>query len=247
MRAEFRHVTFTYPNEAAPALHSISGVIEPGGSLGIVGPTGAGKSTMVDLLCGLLTPTSGDVLVDGRRTSDSDRTWQRRIAYVPQDVFLLDATIRDNITFTARQPQPAAIERATALAQLDDWIRQLPDGLDTQIGERGVLLSGGQRQRIGLARALYRQPSLLILDEATSALDVETEAAITDAIDNLAGGITLIVVAHRLSTVRSCHNILLLDGGVAVGWGTFDELTRSNPMFARWVQLAGMAPSASGA
>ena len=196
---------------------------------------------MVDLLCGLLTPTSGDVLVDGRLTTAADRSWQRHIAYVPQDVFLLDATIRDNITFSTRHPQPEAIERATSLAQLDDWIRQLPDGLDTQIGERGVLLSGGQRQRIGLARALYRQPSLLILDEATSALDVETEAAIGDAIDKLAGGVTLIVVAHRLSTVRSCHNIVLLDDGVAVGWGTFDELTRSNPMFARWVQLAGMA------
>ena len=243
MRAEFRDVSFTYPNGAVPALRSISGIIAAGGSLGIVGPTGAGKSTMVDLLCGLLTPTMGEVLVDDRPTAASDRSWQRRIAYVPQDVFLLDGTIADNVIFTTRRPSPDGIQRATALAQLDDWIRQLPDGLGTKIGERGALLSGGQRQRIGLARALYRQPSLLILDEATSALDVETEAAITDAIDRLAGGVTLIVVAHRLSTVRGCDNILLLDEGVAVGWGTFDELSRSNPMFARWVQLAGMAPA----
>jgi ABC-type multidrug transport system fused ATPase/permease subunit len=246
LAVELRDVTFTYPGSRVPAVRSISGAIEAGESLGIVGQTGAGKSTVVDLLCGLLTPTAGTVLLDGHRTDAANRAWQRRIAYVPQDVFLLDASIGDNIAFTAGPVDRAALERATALAQLDGWIAGLADGLDTPVGERGVLVSGGQRQRIGVARALYRRPSLLILDEATSALDVETEAAITDAIDRLAGGVTLVVVAHRLSTVRHCEQILLLEDGQCAGWGSFDDLSRSNRRFARWVELAGMAPASAG-
>jgi ABC-type multidrug transport system fused ATPase/permease subunit len=241
MSAEFKTATFCYPGSDRAALSGVSGVIRPGRSLGIVGPSGAGKTTAVDLLCGLLLPTEGEVLVDRIRTTEEDKGWQRRISYVPQDVFLFDGTLRQNIAFTTSGVDDARLREAVELSQLGDWIRILPEGLDTQVGERGVLLSGGQRQRIGIARALYRRPAMLILDEATSALDVETEAYVTAAINNLSGGVTLVVVAHRLSTVRHCDEILMLDQGRQVGWATFSELSASNSMFSRWLALAGMA------
>jgi ABC-type multidrug transport system fused ATPase/permease subunit len=240
MSAEFQNAFFQYPGASGLAIRGVSGRLEAGRSLGIVGPSGAGKTTVVDLLCGLLTPTSGSILIDGSPTTGDDRAWQKSIAYVPQEIFLLDASLRQNIAFTTGPVDEVRLAHAVEFAQLEDWVQGLPDGLLTQVGERGVLLSGGQRQRIGIARALYRNPSLLILDEATSALDVETEAFVTSAISSLAGGLTLVVVAHRLSTVRGCDEILVLDDGEAIGWGSFTDLSTSNPMFSRWLELAGM-------
>jgi ABC-type multidrug transport system fused ATPase/permease subunit len=222
----------------------LSGVIPAGGSLGIVGLSGSGKSTTVDLLCGLIDPSSGSITFNGKPLAFNKVECQRSIAYVPQDVFVLDGTIGQNIAFSTSEPDSGAMDRAIELAQLADWIATLPDGLETKTGQDGVLLSGGQRQRIGIARALYRGPALLILDEATAALDVETESAITSAIGGLAGEITVVVVAHRLSTVRGCDQILLLDDGRAVGWDGFDDLSESNPRFRHWVELAGMRSTA---
>ena len=233
---EVDNVTFRYADTVHPAISGISVTIAPGQSLGIVGTSGSGKTTLVDVICGLLAPTTGVVSVDG--TTMSDGHIVPRVAYVPQDVFLLDGTIRRNIAFSDKPADAASLDRAVELAQLDRWLETLPDGLDTKVGERGALVSGGQRQRIGIARALYRNPSLLILDEATSALDVETEAELTAAITRLGRTITMIVVAHRLSTVRGCDRILVLEEGRVAGLGTYDDLSREHSTFSKWINLA---------
>lgn len=245
LSVEFRGVGFSYPSSRARAVRDLSGTVPAGKSLGIVGASGAGKTTVVDLLCGLLAPSEGEVLIGGVSTTRDREEWQRNIGYVPQEIFLLDGTLGENIAFTTGEVDGDRLARAVELAQLESWLSELPEGLETRVGERGALLSGGQRQRIGIARALYREPSVLILDEATSALDVETEAYVTSAINNLSGGVTLVVVAHRLSTVRHCDEILMLDGGAAAGWASFDELSNENGRFARWLGLAGMTPERS--
>jgi ABC-type multidrug transport system fused ATPase/permease subunit len=217
-------------------VDNVSVTVEPGSSLGIVGSSGSGKTTTVDLICGLLSPSSGEVLIDGQ-----DPVVMRDaapIGYVAQDVFLLDATVRENIVFSEEPVDETRLQRAVHLAQLNPWIATLPDGLDTNVGERGALVSGGQRQRIGIARALYTEPVLLIMDEATSALDVETEAALTSAIAELDRAVTLVVIAHRLSTVRGCDQILVLSDGAAVGLGSYDNLATEHELFSRWASLA---------
>ncbi len=233
---------FRYPTRAEDALLGISVEVGFGEALGIVGSTGSGKSTLVDLLLGLLDPVSGSILIDGRPLGENLRPWRAQIGFVPQDIFLADDTLAANITFGEADEVASAEQLAAAvrLAQLDDVVAELPEGLNTMLGERGVRLSGGQRQRVGLARALYRKPAILILDEATSALDNETERKISDALRSLHGKLTTVVVAHRLSTVRSCDRILYLDRGQVSGIGTFDELDRTNEGFARLVELGSL-------
>jgi ATP-binding cassette subfamily C protein len=188
-------------------------------SAGIIGPTGSGKSTLVDLLLGLYQPTTGEILIDDRPLAPAlVPSWQASIGYVPQDIFLIDDTIARNIAFGLpdNKIDPARLREACAIAQLLDFVEtELPDGFDTNVGERGIRLSGGQRQRIGLARALYHRPSLLILDEATSALDIATEAKLLDALRSLTGKLTMVVAAHRLSAVANCDQLFDLATDIA--------------------------------
>jgi ABC-type multidrug transport system fused ATPase/permease subunit len=235
-------VVFRYPTRADDALLGISVEAKFGEALGVVGSTGSGKSTFVDLLLGLLDPASGSISIDGKPLSENLQAWRAQIGFVPQDIFLVDDTLAANITFgeAGEVISDEQVMEAVRLAHLEDVVAELPEGLSTMLGERGVRLSGGQRQRVGLARALYRQPAVLILDEATSALDNETERKISDALRSLHGQLTTVVIAHRLSTVRSCDRILYLDDGKISGIGTFEELDRTNEGFARLVELGSL-------
>jgi len=217
----FENVTYQYPGAAKPSLRDVSLPIQKGSSVAVIGPTGAGKTTLVDLLLGLLEPTSGRILIDGNELSGRIRSWQRSIGYVPQDIYLTDDTIRGNIALGVAEVDidAAAVERAVSAAQLDALIASLPAGLATVVGERGVRLSGGQRQRIGIARALYHNPAVLIFDEATSSLDSETEELVIEAVDALRGSRTIIVIAHRLSTIRNCDQAFVLRDGALFGYG----------------------------
>lgn len=208
-------VSFRYPSSEALALRSISLSIPQGSSAGFVGMSGAGKSTLVDIILGLLTPTHGNVRVDGADIQTNLRGWQDQMGYVPQAIFLSDDTLRRNVAFGLpdTEIEEAAVERAVCAAQLDPFVSELPDGLDTVVGERGVRLSGGQRQRVGIARALYHNPSVLVLDEATSSLDTETERGVMDSVRALKGDRTLIIVAHRLTTVEHCDFLFRLERG----------------------------------
>jgi ABC-type multidrug transport system fused ATPase/permease subunit len=207
-----REISFRYPGASRPALEALSLTIPKNTSLGVIGPTGSGKSTLVDLLLGLYQPTAGEILIDARLLTPAlAPSWQASIGYVPQDIFLIDDTIARNIAFGLPDSEidPVRLREASDTAQLLNFIEaELPNGFDTNVGERGVRLSGGQRQRIGLARALYHRPSLLILDEATSALDVGTEARLLEALRSLAGKLTMVVAAHRLSAVANCDQLV---------------------------------------
>jgi ABC-type multidrug transport system fused ATPase/permease subunit len=242
-RLVFDRVTYTYPGAARPALRDLDLVIEANTTVGIVGSTGAGKTTAVDLLLGLLHPDVGAVVVDGVPIdADNLRAWQRTLGYVPQDIFLTDDTVAANIALGAPAAaiDTAAVERAARVAELHDFVMsELPQDYATQVGERGVRLSGGQRQRIGIARALYHDPSLLILDEATSALDNRTERAVMDAVHNLAHTKTIVMIAHRLSTVEACDKIFMLDHGKCIAVGTYQELLASNRSFQEMARSAG--------
>lgn len=245
-----RDVSFRYTAGDGQVLAGISLAIAPGDDVGIVGSTGAGKTTLLRILLGLFEPTGGAVEVGGRPLEECRSQWQRSIGYVPQDVLLSDDTLRGNVAFgiEADQVDEAAVARAVATAQLEDFVASLPAGLDTPVGENGVRLSGGQRQRLGLARALYHDPAVLVLDEATSALDSETEARITETIATLRGQLTVITVSHRLSTLKHCDRIYFLRSGAIASVGTFDELRASEPEFAQLVsraQLPGGPPGAS--
>lgn len=211
-------ISFRYPGAKTPVIQNLSISIPKNSALGIIGTTGCGKSTLVDLILGLHTPTAGRILIDDTPLGpDTRRAWRGGIGYVPQEIFLIDDTIAANIAFgiPADDIEPAALERAVAAAQILDFIQNdLPHGFETIVGERGVRLSGGQRQRIGLARALYHQPDLLVLDEATSALDITTEDGVMQAIANLSGEITMIIIAHRLRTIEMCTHRLDLSNPV---------------------------------
>jgi ATP-binding cassette, subfamily B, bacterial PglK len=211
-------VTYRYPGASRPALEALSVVIHKNTSVGVIGPTGSGKSTFVDLLLGLYQPTAGEILIDGQPLIPACMpSWQASIGYVPQDIFLIDDTIARNIAFGMPDEKidPARLREACGMAQLLNFIEtQLPAGFATNVGERGIRLSGGQRQRIGLARALYHRPSLLILDEATSALDVATEAKLLEALRSLAGKLTMVIAAHRLSAVANCDQLLDLSSEI---------------------------------
>ena len=238
---ELRGVTYAYPGADAPALRSISMTVRAHSKVGIVGSTGSGKTTTVDLILGLLRPQDGAVVVDGVELTDHlIREWQRAIGYVPQHIFLSDDTVAANIAFglPAKLIDLAAVERATRIAQLHDFVvNELPQGYETLVGERGVRLSGGQRQRIGIARALYRDPEVLVFDEATSALDNMTEMAVMKTLQDLGVEKTMILIAHRLSTVRACDCIFLLEQGKLVAHGTYDELLRGDDRFRAMAEL----------
>jgi len=205
-------VSYRYPGLSRLALEGLSIIIPKNSSLGVIGPTGSGKSTFVDLLLGLYQPTTGEILIDGQLLTPAVvPSWQASIGYVPQDIFLIDDTIARNVAFGLpdKKIDSASLREACAMAQILDFIEaELSDGFETKVGERGIRLSGGQRQRIGLARALYHRPSLLILDEATSALDVATEAKLLEALRSLTGKLTMVVAAHRLSAVANCDQVI---------------------------------------
>ena len=214
-KIELKEVYFTYEGSAAPSLRDISLSVARGTSVGFIGGSGAGKSTLIDVILGLLEPTSGHVEVGGRKIASNMRAWQNRIGYVPQFIYLTDDTLRRNVAFgiADHEIDNAAVVRALAAAQLTEFIAALPQGVESNVGERGVKLSGGQRQRIGIARALYHDPGLLVLDEATSALDLDTEREVMKAVSALHGTKTILIIAHRLSTVERCDEIYQLDGG----------------------------------
>ncbi len=243
---ELEDVSFHYDDSDQIVLDGIDLVVPAGTSLAIVGGSGAGKSTLVDIILGLHPPTSGRVLADGVDINEHLVAWQENLSMVPQEVYLLDESLRENIWFSPEVDDPGdrRLTKAVEDAQLTALIEGLPQGLDTFVGDRGSRLSGGQRQRVGIARALFRDPALLVLDEATSSLDNETERQITDTIDALQGRITLIVVAHRLSTVRRCDKIAFLKDGHVAALGTFDELQLIDGDFAHLVELGSLAPLA---
>jgi ABC-type multidrug transport system fused ATPase/permease subunit len=221
---------YTYPNATLPAISDISITIQKGQSAGFIGPSGAGKSTLIDVILGLLPPSSGQVLVDGQDIGKNLRAWQDQIGYVPQMIYLTDDTLRRNVAFGLPDGQidDTAVRRAIRDAQLEEFVASLPDGIESKVGERGVRLSGGQRQRIGIARALYHNPSVLVLDEATSALDSETEVDVMQAITALKGNKTILIVAHRLSTVKNCDQLYQLEHGKLVAYGTAMEILKND-------------------
>jgi ABC-type multidrug transport system fused ATPase/permease subunit len=233
---ELRDITFAYAGAERPTLQGINLRIERGQSIGFVGQTGSGKSTLINILLGLYEPTSGEILVDGKPLGKPvPPKWHLRIGYVPQEIFLMDETLLRNIALGVPENKidHERMKKAIVSAQLQEVIDKMPQGLETQVGERGVMLSGGQRQRVGLARALYFDPEMLILDEGTSALDNETEARFMRAVESLQGEITVISIAHRLSTVRACNAIYVLINGKVGEAGTYHELMESKSEFFR--------------
>ena len=236
---ELDRVRYWYPGADRPALSCVSLRIECGRTVGLVGVTGSGKSTLVDLLMGLLRPQEGELRVDGRVIDARQAAgWRARVGYVPQSLFLLDGTIADNIAFghDADEADRARVADAARLAQLDTFLDGLPAGLDTPVGERGARLSGGQRQRIAIARALYRDPDLLILDEATSALDGATEDAILAAVRGFAAGRTVVMITHRLTTLRHCDAVHVLEDGRIAASGSYARIGATHPAFATTYQ-----------
>ncbi len=217
-RIELKGITYAYPNTEKLIFDHADLVVPVGKSVGIVGTSGAGKSTVVDILLGLLEVKEGVILADGRNVKEAYRAWLKNIGYIPQMIFMLDDTIRRNVAFGVPEDRidEDRLWEVLREAQLDEFIRTLPEGLDTGIGERGIRLSGGQRQRIGIARALYNDPEVLVLDEATSALDNDTEAAIMESINRLHGKKTLIIIAHRLQTIEKCDIVYRVENGKAL-------------------------------
>ena len=213
-----KNITYRYPNTDTLIFDDANVTFPVGRSIGIVGTSGAGKTTIIDICLGLLHPEKGVVLADGVDIQTNYRGWLRNIGYIPQTIFMLDGSIRKNVAFGVPDEDidDEKVWNALREAQLDEHVRSLPDGLGTEIGERGIRLSGGQRQRIGIARALYEDPEVLVLDEATSALDGETEAAIMDSINRLHGRKTLIIIAHRLTTIAGCDMIFRVKDGKVV-------------------------------
>jgi ATP-binding cassette subfamily C protein len=228
-----RDLGYRYPGAKRDSLWGVNLTIRRGEAIGFVGATGSGKSTLVDLVLGVLQPSRGSIAVDGRDIRSCLNSWQRKLGYVPQAFFLVDGSVRQNVAFgiEAEHVDDLRLAQAVKAAELDKLVARLPNGLDTVIGERGVRLSGGERQRVAIARALYNDPEVLVMDEATSALDNTTEAAVIDAVEALKGDRTLLIVAHRLSTVRRCDRIVFLKDGAVDAIGGYDELRTGHTEF----------------
>ncbi len=236
-----RNVGFTYPGASSSAVGGIDLEVPIGSSVGIVGQSGAGKSTLIDILLGLLTPSMGSMQLDGVPLEDVLADWRSRVGYVPQDVAIFDGSIAQNVALTWGDDfDEQRVREALRKAQLLETVEVRAGGIHGKVGERGLALSGGQRQRLGIARALYVNPLVLVLDEATSALDTATEAAVADAIRELHGEITVISVAHRLSTIRHSDQVCYMKDGAIVSRGSFDEVIAGNPEFAQQAMLAGL-------
>ena len=238
---ELKNVNFTYPGKQDPALSNLNLTIPVNKVIGLVGSSGSGKSTVIDLLLGLIRPQDGRLLIDGQPIEDEQlRAWQDMLGFVPQSIFLSDASITENVAFGLPKASIdlERVKKVIKLSHLEELVQQMSEGLDTVVGERGVQLSGGQRQRIGIARALYNNADILVLDEATSALDGITEKLIMDAIHDFSGSKTIIMIAHRLKTVQKCDIIYLMEQGRIKDQGTFDELSVRNKTFKQMVMHA---------
>ncbi|WP_104499758.1 ABC transporter ATP-binding protein [Acinetobacter indicus] len=240
-KISLENITFGYPGKSNLAVCNLNMIIPVNSVIGIVGSSGSGKSTTIDLLLGLLTPQQGEIYIDNIRITETNiRTWQNTIGFVPQSIYLSEGTIAENIAFglPAKDINLDQVQKAIELANLTELVRQLPNGINTKVGERGVQLSGGQRQRIGIARALYHEADVLIFDEATSALDGITEKIIMDAIHDFSGKKTIIMIAHRLKTVRKCDVIFMMEQGKIVDQGTYQHLLETNPKFKEMAEHA---------
>ncbi len=240
---QWREVSYRYPGSENFALNNISLEIQRGGSYGFAGPSGAGKSTAIDILVGLLSPSEGSIKVDsGGSANLNSAGWRGQIGFVPQEPYIADATLRANVAFGVPDDEvdEARVRECLELANLGAFLSELKAGLDTGLGDRGERMSGGQKQRVAIARALYRQPALLVLDEATSALDAENERAIQDAVENLQGRLTVVIIAHRLTTLRRCDTVFLLDQSRLVAQGTHADLIQSSALYQ---SLAGETPA----
>ena len=221
------NISFSYSTDAGSILEQLNLIIPKGSRFGFIGETGSGKSTLLDIIMGLLQPTTGELKVDGEKISSNNlRAWQKHVAHVPQTIFLADGAIAENIAFGLPKDQidEERVHQAAEQAQIHDIIQQMPNGYQTLVGERGVRLSGGQRQRLGIARAIYKKADVIIFDEATSALDNETEQAVMEAIDRLSSDLTILIIAHRLSTLKNCSNIVKLDKGKISTVGSYEEI-----------------------
>lgn len=232
---QLKEVSYNYPNVNEPVIHDLNLSIQHNTSIGLVGPTGAGKTTLVDIILGLLTPQEGEFSVDGVKIDENNiLNWQKNLGYVPQHIYLSDDTIMNNIAFgiPGEKIDRETVEHVARISNLHDFIiSELPNGYETIVGERGIRLSGGERQRVGIARALYHDPEVLVLDEATSSLDGTTESAVLEAINNVAKLKTVIIIAHRLTTVKDCDIIYLIDKGKIIAQGTYNELMSSSASF----------------
>ena len=236
------NVTLTYPGKKEPAIEDVSLTIPAGSSIAFVGPSGAGKTTIIDVLLGVLNPDSGKVFISGLPPLLAVAKWPGAVSYVPQDVVISAGTIRENIAlgYPIAEATDELVLGALKVAHLDGFVSGLPDGIDTQVGERGARISGGQRQRLGIARAMFTRPHLLVLDEATSSLDGETEANISDAIHALRGSTTVVIIAHRLSTIRNADRVVYLSKGKVLATGTFDEVRKAVPDFDLQAKIMGL-------
>lgn len=236
------NVTFTYPGKMLPVIKNASFSIRPGSIVALVGPSGAGKTTLVDLILGVLRPDEGDVKISGQSPSAAIERWPGALAYVPQDVMISNGTIRNNVAlgFPIEEATNDLVNDALRIGQLIEFAEQLPEGIDSYVGDKGTRISGGQRQRLGIARAMFTKPHLLVLDEATSSLDGETEASISSAIQNMRGLVTVVMIAHRLSSVRHADIVLYLEAGEILASGTFEEVRNTVPNFDKQAQLMGL-------
>jgi ABC-type multidrug transport system fused ATPase/permease subunit len=239
---EIQEVSLTYPGKTTPAISGVTLSIPAGSSVAFVGPSGAGKTTIVDVLLGVLQPDEGRVVISGLSPLSAVAKWPGAVSYVPQDVVISNGSFRENVAlgYPPERAVDELVRNALTVANLDEFVAGLPEGIDSPVGERGTKISGGQRQRLGIARAMFTKPLLLVLDEATSSLDGETEASISEAIQSLRGSTTVVMIAHRLSTVRNADMIVYMNRGKVIATGTFNEVRSAVPDFDRQAKLMGL-------